>query len=98
MCMPVMPRSSRPVHLYEAASIRGLHDIRSALHVLSQADRRNILDRPSAGALTVDALERYVEDAFSGFLMLARAYKKLREDVQMWRSSDNEEGSKEYVI
>jgi hypothetical protein len=94
--MPVMPRSSRPVHLYEADSFRGLHDIRIALHVLSSVDKRHILDK--AGRLSIEDFENYASGLVPELKRLLDAYTKLREGVAMWRLSDNEEGSKEYVI
>ena len=97
MCMPVMPKSSRPAHLYEAASYASLHDIRIAMHLIEQCDRQNILDKVP-GPLSIQDFEAYLASLTREMLGLVRSLHSLRENVLAWRAHDEIDGSNEYVI
>lgn len=96
MCMPVIPRSKKPVDLAEAHSWRAVHDIRIGLHLMERADRDAILDKP--GIVSLSDMESYLDNATKALTTVLTAYYTLRQSVRQWRSEDNAEGAKEYVI
>lgn len=96
MCMPVLPKSRRPVHMAEAQAWRSIHDMRIALHLMSQADRTKILD--AKPGVSISDMEAYLDDATQAMLKVVKAYYLLRESVRLWRMEDNKEGAGEYVI
>lgn len=96
MCMPVMPRSNKPVDLAEASTWRAVHGIRVGLHLMERADHESILDK--AGPISLSDLESYLHDTTKALKHVLDAYYSLREGVRLWRSEDNAEGAREYVI
>lgn len=97
MCMPfVFPKSSRMEHLMEAKTIRCLHEVRIALHLMERADKDEILNR--VPKIDLDGFEAYEKAAFKAMAKLVKAYVELRESVKAWREADNAAGSREYCI
>lgn len=97
MCMPfVIPKSSRMEHLMEAKSIRCLHQIRIAVHLMERADKDAILDR--VPGVDLASFEAYEKLATKAMCELVKAYVELRESVKAWRDADNAAGAREYTI
>lgn len=96
MCMPVLPKSRRPVHMAEADAWRSIHSMRSALHLMNLADKSHIYGK--AEPTTISDMEAYLRDAAKAMKEVVLAYQSLRQSVAWWRMEDNKEGAGEYVI